>query len=138
MIAIVFGPEYRPARPALLWLLPGLVAIAVGRVMANDVAARGRPGLNLVGSLLGLAVNVTINLLLIPAWGITGAALSSSMSYIIIVAVVLISYSKLSGNAWWTLFVIRSGDIRTISRQLAADLRPRKMQPSSEAAASGK
>lgn len=81
IIKLVFGVKFVGAVLPLLFLLPGIVVGAASRVLANDIAARGRPELNMYTSVIVVAVNIVGNLLLIPRYGITGAAIATSIAY---------------------------------------------------------
>lgn len=45
---------------------------------------RNRPLVNSVLTLTALAVNVTLNLVLIPRWGIVGTGVGSSIAYVLL------------------------------------------------------
>jgi O-antigen/teichoic acid export membrane protein len=80
-IGPLFGDEYKAALPAFLWLLPGIVAGAGARVQSNCIAASGRPEWNLYSALAVVAINIVCNILLIPGYGILGAAWATSLAY---------------------------------------------------------
>jgi len=80
-ISILFGNEYLPAVPAFLLLLPGIVMLSVSTILMNYGAAIGMPTITWLAPLIGLALNVTLNLSLIPAFGIVGASASSTIAY---------------------------------------------------------
>lgn len=83
VIKLVFGVEFVGAVIPLLILLPGIVVLATSRVFANDIAARGRPELNMFASIIVVAVNIIGNLLLIPYYGLIGASIATSIAYVI-------------------------------------------------------
>lgn len=80
-IPLLFGSRFAPSVTPLLLLLPGVVAFSVVNVLGSFVTGIGRPAHVMVVSLVGLAVTAPLDLLLIPAVGIEGAALASSVSY---------------------------------------------------------
>lgn len=80
-IKFVFGIAFLDAFLPLLLLLPGVVLMAGSRILANDIAARGRPDLNMYASCVVVVVNIAGNLALIPEYGIAGAAISTSAAY---------------------------------------------------------
>ena len=47
-----------------------------------------------------LAMNVGFNLILIPRFGLVGAALSTSIAYVLWAAIVTVAYQRLTGLAW--------------------------------------
>jgi O-antigen/teichoic acid export membrane protein len=72
----VFGPGYGAGRPVVVLLAAAmLVATACGMV-DMVLSMGGRSAWNLGDNVLALGVNVTLNLVLIPAIGILGAAVS--------------------------------------------------------------
>jgi len=80
-IGPVFGDAYRDALPAFFWLVPGVVLWAGARVQSNCIAAAGKPEWNMYVSIGVLSINITGNILLIPDYGIVGAALATSLAY---------------------------------------------------------
>lgn len=80
-IRIVFGPRFDGAFVPLLLLLPGVVLLGTGKVLSNDIAGRGHPELNSINSGLALVLTLAGNLLLVPRFGIAGAALASTLAY---------------------------------------------------------
>jgi O-antigen/teichoic acid export membrane protein len=83
LIPLIFGARFSPSVMVIWWILPGTIALAVGKVMAADLAAREKPEYSSIFATLALIVTVVLDLLLIPRMGITGAALASSVAYIV-------------------------------------------------------
>lgn len=83
VIKLIFGAEFVGAVNPLLLLLPGIVVGAPSRILANDIAARGRPELNMYTAVIVVIVNIVGNVLLIPIYGLTGAAIATSIAYTI-------------------------------------------------------
>ncbi|MSR82703.1 MAG: hypothetical protein EXS58_07220 [Candidatus Latescibacteria bacterium] len=81
LLLFLFFPKYPEAYGLLLWMLPGLVVAGFGSVLNTRLAGQGYPGITLGAPALALALNVALNLVLIPAMGLTGAALSTSLAY---------------------------------------------------------
>ncbi|PHS70846.1 MAG: hypothetical protein COB22_07760 [Cycloclasticus sp.] len=82
-ISIVFGSEYRGVLTPLLILLPGIVLTSGSRILSNDLAARGKPELNLYVAIVVVFCNVVGNLILIPKFGLIGAAIATTVAYCI-------------------------------------------------------
>lgn len=86
----IFGPEFLPGMPCLVVLSLGwLVSSSTGSV-SQMIAMSGRPKINLLNIIGALTGQVILNILLIPKYGILGAAFALSVSIILgnIVAVV--------------------------------------------------
>jgi O-antigen/teichoic acid export membrane protein len=122
LIRVFFGVEYLTARSTLWVLLPGVVLGGLSRILANDIAARGRPELNMYTATLVVIINVTLSVLLIPPMGVLGAALSTSIAYSINFCFFLWMYSWISGNRWYVHFLFNSYD-KVILRHTSTYLR---------------
>jgi O-antigen/teichoic acid export membrane protein len=117
-IILLYTTAYVAAIPLFRILLPGIVFLSAGRVLANDIAGRGKPLLNTYVGLTGVIVQVALNLAWIPSFGATGAAWATTISYGITSAVRLWLYMKLSGNTWATVVLPQASDW-LLYRQLA-------------------
>src|SRR5262249_20154481 len=77
----LFGSAFLPALIPLWLLLPGAVGLALYKTLYSYLLGNGRPGVGIVSAGSALVVTVTLDLLLIPIYGINGAALTSSIAY---------------------------------------------------------
>lgn len=80
-IVTIFSPAFMSAYPALLALLPGAVLMSGAKVLANDILGRGYPQYNAITAGIALTVTITLDVLLIPSYGIVGAAVATSLAY---------------------------------------------------------
>lgn len=81
-IPLIFGARFAPSVPVIWWILPGTVALSLGKVISADLTARG---LNIhlpISALIGLVLTLILDFVLIPRMGIQGAALASSVAYL--------------------------------------------------------
>lgn len=91
IIAGVFGKEFIYAALPLCVLLIARVARGSTVVpIGGSLAAVGRPDLSFKANSISSAVNVVLNVLLIPAFGILGAALATSISLLLGTVIFLI------------------------------------------------
>ena len=68
--------------PEVTWLLmPGAVTLSGAKILANELTARGFPGVNTVVAAIGAAATVGFDCWLIPRNGILGASVASSIGY---------------------------------------------------------
>ncbi len=81
LIQLLFGAGYEAAYPALLVLLPGFAFLAFETILAQYFASRGYPWFLCRYWLLGVVVNIALNIPLIPRYGILAAAATSSLGY---------------------------------------------------------
>jgi O-antigen/teichoic acid export membrane protein len=99
LVPLVFGAGYRGAVP-LLWILtPGAIFLACGQVVGDLLRGRNHP--SVVAWAQGLAAVFTVVLLiaLLPVVGVAGAAIASTVSYGIALAVMLRSLWHLPRHA---------------------------------------
>ena len=95
LVPLVFGPAYRGVVP-LLWILaPGGIFLSCGQVVANLL--RGQKRQLAVAKAEGIALIFTLVLLgaLLPVFGVTGAAMASSIPYGVSLALMLRSLRRL-------------------------------------------
>jgi len=81
LIELIFGKQYIDSYVAIIILIPGVVFGAGSRILANSIAAKGKPELNMYTSLIAMVLNIFLNILFIPIYGFLGAALATSISY---------------------------------------------------------
>ncbi len=78
----LFGSRYTAAAPALQILTVGFTVQTLFGPNGLTLVTVGRTKANLIGNLIAAALNVTLNAVLIPIYGIKGAALATAVSYI--------------------------------------------------------
>jgi O-antigen/teichoic acid export membrane protein len=130
LFAVVL-PGFDQSIPPLLVLLPGVVALSGANVVGGYVTGIGQPGVNSVVSVIAFVVNVVANLLLIPRFGIVGAAAASLISYSLsslLLTAVAARYSRTPLTQFW---IPRVGDVRylagtsvSLARRVQAVVRP--------------
>jgi O-antigen/teichoic acid export membrane protein len=81
LINIVYSSAFVQAYAPMLVLLPGVVMLGGAKVLTNEIAGRGYPHYNSINAGLALILTVVFDLMLIPRYGVTGAALASSIAY---------------------------------------------------------
>jgi O-antigen/teichoic acid export membrane protein len=126
LIQFLFGGRFLYSVKPLMILLPGIVAFSVCKVLANDLAGRGRPEFNGFAALLSLSINIPLNLLLIPSWGISGAAFASTVAYTMAAVFSIIMFVKLTGSSLSDILLIKADDFKTYSGMLSRALRKRR------------
>jgi len=63
------------------FVVPWRLAVSLSKVLSSYILARGKPAINMWLAVIGVIINLTLNLLLIPRLGISGAAIASSFAY---------------------------------------------------------
>lgn len=80
---LILGADFAASVSVIYILLPGVVVMSIARILAHDLAARGLVRTNLLVGISGLLINIAGNGVLIPSYGIHGAAAATSASYLI-------------------------------------------------------
>jgi len=103
VVPLLLGEAYRPSIPIIWILITGYVARSVMGVVVAGANGMRRPRAGYVSEGLGLAATLILLPVLLPRWGITGAAVASSVSYCLAAA----------GSLWWLLLARRSSMVAT-------------------------
>ncbi|MFH5845836.1 polysaccharide biosynthesis C-terminal domain-containing protein, partial [Haladaptatus sp. CMAA 1909] len=80
-VPIYFGSEYMPAVMPLLLLLPGSLGFAVARPILAISQGKGDLKFPIIATGTAAGMNFILNFLLIPQFGMEGAAVSTSIGY---------------------------------------------------------
>ncbi|MBI6896050.1 oligosaccharide flippase family protein [Pseudomonas putida] len=118
LIVTLFGADYAPAYPALLALLPGLLGLCYASILRLDLLGKNRPGTVSLLMGAGAALNLVLNVLLIPTWGIVGAAAASSIAYLAVTLAMLVLYCRLSGVPLGQTLIILPADLAPLRQML--------------------
>jgi O-antigen/teichoic acid export membrane protein len=95
VIELLFGARYADsAEPILQWLAPAPMFYAVAFFGAAVLYSRQRQVETLVAAATATAVNVAVNVALIPRWEGTGAAVATSVSYLVHSAIILFAVRR--------------------------------------------
>ena len=116
LIRILYGDEFSEAASVLQIILPGVVFLTISRVVSNDISGRGRPGINTILSGFAVIINLLANILLIPSYGIKGAAWASTISYIINTFLKVGVYSHIAHVSLASIFIPRYSDLEVWRR----------------------
>jgi O-antigen/teichoic acid export membrane protein len=107
----LFGTEFGPAVRPIFWLLPGVIALSGTKVLASYFFSQARLTVVSITALISLAATVAFDFLLIPRFGISGAAAASSIAYTVSFVVALYFYRQISGNSVWSCVFPKGRDL---------------------------
>jgi O-antigen/teichoic acid export membrane protein len=77
----VYGDAFSDAIIPLLILLPAVLILSQALILYGDLNGRGYPGATALSTLASLSATIAFGYLLIPRYGLIGAALTSLLSY---------------------------------------------------------
>ena len=87
-------------------------------MLSGYISGLGLPGPVSVVAVIALAINLAANLLLIPRFGIEGAALASLLSYTVHASLTVAVASRLSGARARDFVLIGAADVRRVVDRL--------------------
>lgn len=100
-VPLVYGAKFQGAVVPLLLLLPGATLFCYTNVQACYLIGIGKPQINTSIAAVSLVATVGLDLWLIPRIGINGAAIASSVSYILSSLLTIYQVSKWSRVPMW-------------------------------------
>ncbi|MGH7329043.1 MAG: polysaccharide biosynthesis C-terminal domain-containing protein, partial [Polyangiaceae bacterium] len=121
-VVLVYGRAFAPAISSLQVLCIGVVALSMIGVITNYYTLNtGRPMVALLMQLGSMAICVALSFLLVPVVGIVGAAIATSVSYVVSVTAILVWFSRQEKIALSAILLPQRDDIvylweRTIPR----------------------
>ncbi len=77
--------------------MPGAIALSGTKVLASDLIGRGYPGVNTLIASGTMVITILGDVLLIPRYGIIGAAIASSLGYSASLALTMVAFRGRSG-----------------------------------------
>jgi O-antigen/teichoic acid export membrane protein len=89
IVRVLFGARFAGADRALQILVWSTVFVYVAIVGGNLLISMGRERINLGLNIVGAAINILLNIVLIPRWGYLGAAVATSATYLFILVGVM-------------------------------------------------
>ena len=98
-LPLVYGSEFTAATRLLLILLPGVYLVGLESVMVQHFNALGLPRIIPVYWIVTLVVNLVLVFALVPRLGAQGAAIASTISYVLIFALVTRQFVATTGQS---------------------------------------
>jgi O-antigen/teichoic acid export membrane protein len=109
IIYVLFGNQFAPAAPVLTIYIWAGVAVFLGVASSQYLINENLTKLSFIRTLIGMIINVGLNFLLIPIYGIIGAAIATLISYTVVTFI--LSFHK----KFFTQFKMMLGSIIFIS-----------------------
>lgn len=113
-LPLLYGASFADATMQALILLPGVFLVSIAGVLAQHFSGTGLPVALPLFWVAALAVNTALNFALVPAFGPRGAALSSSVSYALVFALITLYFRARTGNRLRTAFVLGGAELRSL------------------------
>jgi O-antigen/teichoic acid export membrane protein len=131
IVPLVYGSSFDRTVGLGFVLLPGVLALGVGKVLASVVAGRGGVRYNLYNSAVVAAVTLALYFTLIPAYHDWGAAIASSISYLASAVISAVFFRRVLDIPLSAALIPTTADLRNYPEALdalRAHLRSRRVR----------
>lgn len=113
----VFGKEFVNVKNILLFLSPGILAFSLSAIFSNHFSGNGKHKVNSVSSWIGLIITLCLSAFFVNYFGIIGAAICTSISYISSTVYQMFLFRK-TENIEIQSFFINKKDIRYLFKMI--------------------
>ena len=114
LIPWIYTNKFQDSVTPFLWLLPGIVGMSISKVISADLSGRGKPQYATYTSAITVFGTVILDIALIPTFSIIGAAIASSIAYLVSSILSVIWFSKETHTQWRQVIVPTRDDLRFI------------------------
>lgn len=98
VIRTAYGADYRKATDATIWLVLGMVLHFYTALCVTTLMAVKRNVLYPIAMVVGLVINVVLNVIVIPRYSYTGAAVNTVITEVIVLTVLVAGALKVEGT----------------------------------------
>jgi O-antigen/teichoic acid export membrane protein len=121
----LFGARFAGVHEVLLWLAPGIVFMSGAMILSHHFAGNGQYHINTIGSVIGLGFIVLLCFLLVPLYGLKGAALAATITYFVSLVYLLILFGATT-RAHWKSYTMQISDVSFFKELLLRQLKMSK------------
>lgn len=114
VIPMLYGDEFIGSASALYWLLPGIVFVSSSKLVTPLVVGGNLIRYYLYATSTAAVITIILDLLLVPRWGIVGAALASTVSYSALLLLQCLAVRHKMGIHVRDMFILKPSDLKLI------------------------
>ena len=122
-IGLLYGQEFLPSVQPILLLLPGLIFLSTATVLSQYFLSTKYPFKLTICWFLATILNIVLNFIYIPQYGMIAAALSSTITYFLVFGFHYYFFYKETKMGFYDVFVPRKEEIINIIRRIIGFLR---------------
>jgi O-antigen/teichoic acid export membrane protein len=115
-IPLLYGHRFDRAIRPMLILLPGALMMALYQILTRSFTSHAKQEINIAAAAIALCLNVGLNLVLIPRFGIEGAAIANGLSYGTAATILLVVFVRQSGHSVRETLVVGESDLSDLAR----------------------
>jgi len=123
VIGLLFGEEFLVSARPIILLLPGLIAWSVAGILGQYFFSIGYPFKLAICWFLAAVLNIILNFIYIPQYGMAAAAFSSTITYVLALGFHYYFFNKETGLGVYDVFVPRKAEIKSIFDRISGFLR---------------
>jgi len=116
VLPLIYGPSFTNSTLQLLILIPGVYLFGIEAVLVQHFTGSGLPLALPIFWVIALIANLAFNLVLIPGYGATAAAVVSTFTYALIFALVAVYFRVKTGNDLTAALLLRRDEVRELLR----------------------
>ena len=113
-LPLIYGASFVDSTVQLLILLPGVYLVGMESVLVQHFTGTGLPAAIPGFWLITLAINLGLNLALVPRFGARGAAFTSTLSYALIFVLVAVYFCVKTRRRPTEIFLLRPHELRDL------------------------
>ena len=119
LIVLLYGEDFSGSYSMLLWYLPGAIIYMGTRIYLQYFSASGMPIVLSYIQLSGLIVGIPAYFILIPIFGANGAAMSSSLAYLITNIAAFIFFNRTNESVNISdMFIPKRSDVKWLMKSI--------------------
>lgn len=124
LIDLIYGSRFGPAATPLRLLLPGIVAFATAGTFASFFLFQvGRPSIVTIINVVMIVTQAVACILLVPRFGLAGAAFSSTVTYVLGAAVNTVWFCRITSYKASAVWLPTRADVQAILALIPRTLR---------------
>ena len=97
IVKVLFSSAFLPSVPIIRILIIGTMARCAGKMFVPYLLGRNHPGIASISVAIGMSTNILLMYFLLPVYGLSGAAISVSVNYLISSTILTIGFIYYSG-----------------------------------------
>ena len=94
LFGLVFGEEFLEVQQIVLFMSPGILAIAFYNVYGHYFAAIGKMKILVFKSVVGVLITLLLSIILVPMWEMNGASVTNSIVHIVCATIVIFYFFR--------------------------------------------
>ncbi len=129
LIKIFYGAEFIPSYSVILILIAGAFSMAIFKILGIVLVSQGKRGMHFITLAISVAINILANVLVIPHWGMYGAAWASVLSYTACAWILIPYFCKLFDFRIRELFFPTKESIQRLKNVISGVIKKKQTNP---------